>query len=1005
MRFPDTYTIIMKKILAVLVTAWLALCGLQPAGAGPAPGRLELIDMQHTAWTARDGVPFNIQGIEQTADGWLLVGGDEGLYRFDGARFELYQPRSGSLFSGGILAMGRLSDGRLWMSASGHGLALLHDGVATTFGEADGLPRASFYKVVREADGRLWVASSVGIVQLEPGARRWHDANAALGLPAKFLAMDLLQDRQGTFWLLSTAGLFSRPAGTQVFAKVAERHMAGRLAETPDGRVWASEPEGHGVQLLYAPPGTRATAPDMSVSDSIRFMFDKAGSLWFGGEGGVRQMVFDGGKSTVREFTVHQGLTAEDVSALFQDREGNVWIATSEGLDQFRPRRVQELELAPMLTFGAPLLAGSHGDVWIDQYYYPALGAAPVRYGPGGSDATLVKVLYRDPRGQVWSGARDGLWQVNGSQRVHIAPPAALGKRSFIVILDMVMDADGGLWVSFAGSGVYRLKDGAWTALGGMPELDKSVVLSMTADAAGQLWFGAIDNAVFKLAGGKAIKLGAKEGLKLGDTDAITPYRNGILVGGQPGLMWFDGKVFRSLKGAGEARFSGVKSMLVAPDGRLWINSSQGLQAIDAKEIAQATQQPGHAMRVLQFNFNDGVRGIASNESSTPRLTRLSTGEMLFATTNGVYRLDPQRYRTNPLPPPVHITGIWSDSAARPMRPSQPEVQLPPSPESVRIDYTALSLTLPQRVQFRYMLDGVDTQWQEAGNRRAAYYTTLAPGSYRFRVLAANEDGVWNTDGASVMLVVPPTLVQTVWFKLLCAAVLVLLAWAVHRLRLRQALRRMQRSFEVRMAERERIARTLHDTYLQSVQSLILRFHSIKAVLPKNDAVQQQIDAALDAADAVAEEGRDQLMDLRVNHLCQGELAPALETACRAACEQQGVAFSVAEQGTRRALQAEVKDELFAIAREAVANALRHSGSADVSVLLAYHAAGLTLAVRDQGKGLDDAVLQSGQRERHWGLTGMRERATRIGAILTIDSKPGHGTSIEVALRARLAYL
>lgn len=995
----------MKTILAVAVTAWLALGGLRPAGAVPVPGRPPaLIDMQHTAWTARDGAPPNIQDIEQTDDGWLWLGTGDGLYRFDGAQFELYQPRSGSLFSSGILAMGRLADGRLWMSFTGGGLALLQGDASTTYDKADGLPRAAVYKVVQEANGRLWVATSSGIAQLEPGARRWTDANAALGLPAKFLALDLMQDRRGTFWLLSPAGLFSRPPGAQVFAKVAEQHVAGRLAETPDGRVWASRPGGHGMQLVYAPPDLKAAVPDMSMADTIKFMFDHAGNLWSAAHEGVRQVTFEGGKPVVREFTAQQGLTGTSVSALHQDHEGNIWIATPEGLDQFRSRRVQELQLAPMLTFGAPLLAGSHGDVWIDQYYYSALGAAPLHYGPGAGDATLVMTLYRDPRGQVWSGARDGLWQVNGKQRVHIPPPADLGKRRFIAILDMVMDADGGLWVSFAGSGVFRLKDGAWAALGGLSELDKAVVVSMAADTAGRLWFATVDNVVFKLEGSKVTKLGAKEGLKLGEIDAITPYRNGVLVGGLPGLMWFDGKVFRSLKGANEARFSGVKGVLVAPDGRVWINSSQGLQAIDAKEMDQAMQQPDYAVRVVQFNFNDGVRGISANESSTPRLTRLSTGELLFATSSGVYRLDPQRYPTNPSPPPVHITGIWSDKAAQPLRPAQPQVHLPPSPESVRIDYTALSLTLPQRVQFRYLLEGVDTQWQEAGNRRSAYYTTLAPGSYRFRVLAANEDGVWNTEGASVLLVVPPTLVQTAWFKLLCVALVALLAWGVHRLRLRQALRRMQRSFDVRAAERERIARTLHDTYLQGVQSLILRFNSIKAALPQNDAVRQHIDAALDAADAVVEEGRDQLLELRVHAVCQGELAPALEAACGVACQQQGVAFALDEQGPRRALKAEVKDELFAIAREAVANAVRHSGSDQVRVQLVHDSAGVMLQVRDQGKGFDDHVLPVAQRARHWGLTGMRERATRIGATLTIDSKPGAGTVVEVALRARLAY-
>jgi signal transduction histidine kinase/ligand-binding sensor domain-containing protein len=995
-------TITMKKILAVVVTAWLAFSGSRAAVAGPAKNHVAPIELQHTAWTARDGAPPNIRNIEQTADGWLWLGGDDGLYRFDGAKFELYQPLSGSLFSGGVLAMGRLADGRLWLSSGGSGLALLRDGVPTTYGHADGLPIASFYKVVQEANGRLWVASSAGIYQLEPGARRWHEANAAMGLSSKFLALDLLQDRRGAFWLLSTAGLFSRPPGATVFTKVAERHTAGKMVETPDGRVWASVNEGHGLQLLYAPPGTRAAPPDTSMVSAIKFMFDNAGNLWFPGETGVEQLLFDGGKTTVREFTVQHGLTAAEVLALHQDREGNIWIATPEGLDQFRPRRVQELRLAPMLTFGAPLLAGGDGDVWIDQYHYRALDAAPVRYGPGAGDATLVTALYRDPRGQVWSAARDGLWRVNGGRRVPVAPPADLGKHRFIVILGMVMDTDGGLWVSFAGSGVFRLKDGAWSAFGGVPELEKAVVVSMTADTAGRLWFGTFDNAVFKLEAGKAVKLGAREGLALGVIEAITPYRNGVLVGGQPGLMWFDGKVFRSLRGAGEARFSGVKGVLVAPDGRVWINSSRGLQGIDAGDIAHATQQPDYPMRVLQFNFDDGVRGVAANESSTPRLTRLSSGELLFSTTSGVYRLDPEHYPTNRSPPPVYVTGVWSDNAAQPSRPT---VQLPASPQSVRVDYTALSLTLPRRVRFRYMLDGVDTQWQEAGNRRSAYYTTLAPGSYRFRVMAANEDGVWNNNGASVTLVVPPTLMQTVWFKLLCVALAALLVWGVHRLRLRVALRRMQRSFDVRTAERERIARTLHDTYLQSVHSLILRFHSIKAALPKNDAVQQHIDAALDAADAVAEEGRDQLMDLRVNDVCQGDLAPALETAGGAACAQQGVAFAVVEQGLRRALKNEVKDELFAIAREAVANALRHSGSAKVWVQLVYDSAGMTLAVRDQGKGFDSQVLQPGTPERHWGLTGMRERAARIGAVLAIHSKTDNGTSVEVTLRARSAYL
>jgi signal transduction histidine kinase len=207
-----------------------------------------------------------------------------------------------------------------------------------------------------------------------------------------------------------------------------------------------------------------------------------------------------------------------------------------------------------------------------------------------------------------------------------------------------------------------------------------------------------------------------------------------------------------------------------------------------------------------------------------------------------------------------------------------------------------------------------------------------------------------------------------------------------------------------RLDERERIARTLHDTFLQSVMSLILHFHSIKSVLPKEDKVQKQIDDALDAADAVIEEGREELMDLRSERASQIDLVLAIKATGMAASAQRGVAFTLHEQGARRTLRSDVRDELLAIAKEAIANALQHSGSSEVMAQLSYGAGQLTLAVRDHGAGMDEAVRQSGQRERHWGLTGMHERAARIGAKLAIQSAPGAGTSVVVTLRASLAY-
>ncbi|NYE60701.1 signal transduction histidine kinase/ligand-binding sensor domain-containing protein [Duganella sp. 1224] len=980
----------MKTILALALSVWLS-CAPAAARAAPAP-----IALQHSTWTARDGVPPNITHIEQTADGWLWLATDNGLYRFDGARFELYQPAAGRFLVGGVLRMGRLADGRLWITPPGAGVQVLDRDTLLTYTEADGLPRSAIYKLVVDADGRWWAASSVGLHVLAPGARRWQLANAALGLPPRLLVFDLLQDRRGTFWLLSTAGLFTRPAGAATFRQRAERHGAGQLAETPDGRVWASEMDRRGLQLLFSPPGLTAPVPDLSAANSGTYLFDRDGNLWLPGPDGVRQLVVAGGRTELRELTSQQGMTGAYATAFHQDREGNIWVASESGLDQFRPRRLQAVALPRITTFGAPLLAGPAGDVWIDQFYYPALGAAPLPYGPGSTDATLVSVLYRDPAGQLWSGARDGLWQVHGRQRVRIAPPPPLAGHRLLVILAMVMDPQGGLWVSFAGNGVFRWQDGVWTRAGGIAALDKAVVLTMAADGAGRLWFGTLDNTVFRLEHGQALALGSQQGLTIGAVEALAPYAGGLLVGGQPGLAWFDGKRFHPLSGAADVRLSGIRGLLLAADGALWINSALGLQGIDAAALVRATRQPGQPLQVRQFNFYDGLSGVVARNASSPRLAQLSTGELLFSTATGVYRLDPARYRTNPMPPPVYITGVSADNAAQAAR---AQVRLPAAPRNLRIDYTALSLTLPQRVQFRYLLDGVDTQWQEAGNRRAAYYTTLAPGSYRFRVMAANEDGVWNTDGASLTLVVPPTLLQTVWFKLLCLAALALLAWGIHRLRLRRALRRLQRSFDVRVAERERIARDLHDTLLQSVQGLILVFRGIAGRMPAGEPNRPVMERALSLAEEVMVEGRDKVGDLRQAGAGRN-LAEALAVHGRQRGEHESAGFALQVQGQMRPLREAVREEAFAIGREAINNAFLHAQASRIDVTLTFGERYFELMVGDDGRGMQADGLAP---EGHWGIAGMRERAAQMGATLALETTGG-GAAWRLRVPPQLAY-
>jgi len=368
---------------------------------------------------------------------------------------------------------------------------------------------------------------------------------------------------------------------------------------------------------------------------------------------------------------------------------------------------------------------------------------------------------------------------------------------------------------------------------------------------------------------------------------------------------------------------------------------------------------------------------------------------------SGVGVIDPRRIVRNPVAPTPLIT--WLNTDQQRYRAAN-GIELPRHTHNVRIDFTAAVLSIPERARFRIRLIGQDHEWRDAGALRQAFYTNLGPGDYRFEVMAANEDGVWSAAPASVSFHVAPAFYQTDWFKLACAGLLAGGLYLLYLWRMAQMTARVVERMRGRMDERERIARTLHDTFLQSVQGLILHFHSIKSGLPREDKVQRQIDAALHAADVVVEEGREQLMDLRGNPACRGDLALALDAAGVAAAAQHGVTFTLHEQGARRALRPEAQDELLAIAREAIANALQHSGATDVVARLGYGAGVLTMAVHDHGSGMDEAVLRAGQRERHWGLTGMRERAARIGAKLAIHSAPGAGTVVVVTLRAGLAY-
>ena len=336
-------------------------------------------------------------------------------------------------------------------------------------------------------------------------------------------------------------------------------------------------------------------------------------------------------------------------------------------------------------------------------------------------------------------------------------------------------------------------------------------------------------------------------------------------------------------------------------------------------------------------------------------------------------------------------------------------LKLAPHPRDLQIDYTSPTFTIPQKVKFRYRLDGYDYDWHEAGTRRQAFYTDLPPGKYTFRVTAANSDGVWNETAAKLAFSVAPAYYQTNWFRALCGALFLLLLWAGYQLRVRQLQHHFDMTLEARVSERTRIARELHDTLLQSFHGLLLRFQTVFQLLPERPMeAKEKLGSAIEqAADAITE-GRDAVQGLRDSTVQGNDLAEAISTLGEELATDSGnhrpAAFRVSIEGESRNLHPILRDEVYKIAAEAMRNAFRHAQARQIEAEIRYDPEQFRLRVRDDGKGIDPAILSSQGSEGHYGLPGMRERATLIGGKLVVWSEVDAGTEVELRVPATAAY-
>jgi signal transduction histidine kinase/ligand-binding sensor domain-containing protein len=984
----------------------LLCCLLVSFSASAIPIDHKLTQLQHESWKAKDGVPPSIISMAQTDDGYLWLGTAGGLYRFDGARFEAFVPREGTLPKAFVYFIKAQPGVGLWVGWRLGGISLIRDGKVTHYGEKEGVSAGSWWGFSFDRHGDVWAAGVDGLLQFD--GSKWHKNTAVQGFTAR-KASAVLVDKDDTVAVFSDDGLFLKPYGATNFAApLGHTDVRQPPQQDAQGRLYFLEQrgiriiDGFGRYEKIDHPWIFKEKPSAAQS----MLIDSSGSLWFETNGGLRRTDPDN-PAHQESFNKKDGLSADLIFSFFEDREGNVWVSTSGGLDRFRQLDINKVtpSIARFTMIQGRLLAGD-ADVmtyanantdggWIALKPDGAVqNAAWLNKHPNGA----VQATIRSGDGTIWVADREALHHLVSDRKIEsIAYPADMGPVH--LVHEMTQDGDGAIWISVVGAGVFRYKNGRWGQEAMLPQAGKRPAMSMMADQNGRMWFGYANNVIAILDQGKVSHITRDQGLDVGRVTVLYQSGKTIFAGGEKGVAVYRNQRFEPWKIPVEGLLN-VSAILVSKVGDIWLNSSSGTIRIKAADI-NADADFSSTAKPRLFDAVDGRLGVTDLMDNFS-LAEAGDGKIWISTQDGVSWVDPQKLLTPTKPPKVVIEGIISGN----QRVRQPVAEsLAPNSRNVQIDYSSPLLGAPERLQFKYRLDGYDTEWQSAGSRRQALYTSLGPGRYHFRAIAGNGEDRWSDEGHGLYFTIEPAFYQTAWFKALLAGATLILIWLLYQLRIRQVALAIKRQMDARHAERERIARELHDTLLQGTQAMIMRVHTASLGLEPDDPALEKIQYALTQADAILAEGRDQVHDLRGNDLYEAGAMPLISRDGAILAQEAGLQFIARSSGRERALQPASSHEIYRIAMEVIANAVQHSKGTRISVDMRYDFRGMLLQMSDDGIGLPNAVLEAGKVPGHFGLPGLHERAARLHARLQVESKAGAGTTVKLHVPARMSYL
>ncbi len=980
-----------------------ALCLTLFLGRSFAQYPLKLTQLNHTAWTARDGVPSEIYALAQAPDGILWIGAGAGLFQFDGNTFSPYQPQPGEPPLPG-LSVSTLSvarDGTIWAGFKPTGVVSIHKGILRVHGANEALPTGVPKQLLEGPDGTMWLVIEKHLFSLVDG--RWREEPDE-SIPATDRVYKTFFDRAGVQWVGTNERIYRRAPGSRHFQATSEQGgLVWQFAESPKGDLWLAvvdESLTHPIVRRLDVEGHRFEGPSSLVLDSEDMLFDDTGTLWIAAGHGLWTLKSgmqmsgqqSGSHGIVTDSYGHsQGLTSDSILSIAKDASGDIWVGTIRGLDRFKQPKLIHPDGVQTSDNGMIISSCRNGDIWLG---VPRLPLVLIRNGQTIPQSLIngqIYSLHCGESGRVYYTDEKGISLFDGVRSYVIGLPSGSPPFSAKQVIEM---PDHTLVVPLRnGAGFWSWSNDAWSRFGtqGMP---KGTALVVYLDHQRRLWAGYAKDQIGISANGVGTTVHAGG---LGDVIAFAETSHGFLAGGVNGAAIYDGNRFKSLRFRDALHVRGVSGLVETKNGDLWLNGAYGVVHIASAEINKAIKSEAYEIEFELITEGD-VDGPAPLTYSIPTAVHGPDDTVWFSSSNSAFYIDPSEFPRNPIAPLLKILSVVADGD-----PVSADLRVRPGTNTLVIRYAGINLTAPDRVSYRYKLDGSDKEWQEAGRRTEAIYTRLRPGHYSFHVVASNGEGIWSPS-VTLQLTVLPAFYQTIWFIVLCTSLTMILAWLAITARVRRAAGTARIRAEERGEERVRIARDLHDTLLQSVQGLLLQFQVAAQYLPANGKARKTLERALHSADAVVAEGRDRVRDLRSNGLQGVSLSEALEALGEQTIQNDGPSFRMSVQGGVMELNPTAMEELFCIGREAITNAVHHAQASRIDVTIEYATKVLAVTCSDDGVGMNPEILAAFSRAGHWGLVGMKERASRIGARLECQSAPGFGTRLTVLVPATRAY-